>query len=116
LRAAHPEIAVVGPFLNSLSRRSDSVLVKDANGNPSNAVRYFEGGRWPELADGGGSSLELRDPWADNSVAEAWTASREAVAASWSHHTYRAVASPAPGPTLEGICARPARCWRMSDR
>src|SRR5262249_38022190 len=85
LRAIHLGIAIVGSLNGSLSRRSDLILLKDANGNPADEVRYFDGGRWPALADGGGSSLELRNPWADNSVAEAWAASRESAAAGWSN-------------------------------
>lgn len=98
LRAAHPGIAVVGPFTNKLSRRADQLVLSDALGNPASEVHYFHGGRWPAVADGGGSSLELRNPWADNSVAEAWSASREP-AAGWSNYTYRAVATSASEPT-----------------
>ncbi len=98
LRSEHPGIAVVGPFTNKLSHRTDKLILSDAVGNPANEVRYFHGGRWPARADGGGSSLELRNPWADNSVAEAWSASRESVAG-WTNYTYRAVATAANDPT-----------------
>jgi hypothetical protein len=99
LRALHPGIAVVGPFTNSLSRRGERLLLEDAVGNPANEVHYLDGGRWPSLADGGGSSLELRDPRADNAVPEAWAASRESAAAGWGDYTYRAAAVGSPGPT-----------------
>ena len=45
---------------------------------------------WP--ADGGGSSLELRDPRADNARAEAWAASREDIQSEWRSYSYRGVA------------------------
>lgn len=100
MQARYPGVSVVGPFNNQLSRRSDYVVLKDAANNPANEVRYFDGGRWPAYADGGGSSLELRDPWADNLRAESWAASDETARAGWSNYTYRAVAQNILGPTL----------------
>ena len=47
---------------------------------------------WPEFTDGGGSSLELRDPHADNFVPEAWAASDEAAALGWQDYTFTATA------------------------
>ncbi|MBI4660554.1 MAG: lamin tail domain-containing protein [Verrucomicrobia bacterium] len=46
-------------------------------------VTYAEGGRWPELADGGGSSLELIDPRSDSLRASNWAASDESQKAAW---------------------------------
>ncbi len=100
MRASHPGIVVVGPFAKNLSHHGDRLVLADAVGNPADEVRYFDGGRWPVAADGGGSSLELRDPWADHSAAEAWAASRESGASGWSNYTYRAIAVASPGPTL----------------
>ena len=99
LRAAHPDITVVGDFSGRLDNRSDRILLLDAAGNPADEVRYFDGGRWPAAADGGGSSLELRDPWADNAAAEAWAASDESLRSEWISYSYRGVAEPsAVGP------------------
>ena len=42
---------------------------KTPTGNIADEVQYYEDGRWPEPADGGGRSLELRNPLADNSKA-----------------------------------------------
>ena len=99
LAAEHPTITVVGDFSGHLANKSDRILLLDANGNPADEVRYFDGGRWPEAADGGGSSLELQDPWADNAAAEAWAASDESARAAWTSVSYRAeAASSAVGP------------------
>ncbi len=46
-------------------------------------VPYGTGGRWPELADGGGSSLELVDLDADSLRAPNWAASDESAKAPW---------------------------------
>ncbi len=92
LLALYPGLDVVGPFTNKLSKSGDLIVLKDANNNPANSVQYFDGGRWPEATDGSGSSLELRDPWADNSKPEAWAASDEGGKSAWVWYTNRAVA------------------------
>jgi len=98
----YPGIAVVGPFTNKLSRNSDLISLKDPNNNPADEVRDFSGGRWAENADAGGSSLELRDPRADNASADAWAASDESSRATWQTYTLRGVSAPAQSgePTL----------------
>ena len=99
LLAKFPGIAVTGPFASKLGRGVDKVVLKDAAGNKADSVEYFDGGRWPELADGGGSSLELRQPTADNTAPEAWAASDESARATWQTYTYRKTATPDGGPT-----------------
>ncbi len=66
MQSLSPGLDIVGPFANRLSGRSDYVVLKDSNNNIADEVRYYGGGQWPKYADGGGSSLELRDPRADN--------------------------------------------------
>lgn len=100
MQSNYPGITVVGPFTNKLSRGSDFLALKDPSNNLANAVRYFDGGRWPDYADGGGSSLELRDPWSDNSKAESWAASVEAGRSGWNNYSFRSVATNVIGPTL----------------
>ncbi len=99
MQSNYPGITVVGPYANQLSRKSDHLVLKDPANNPADEVRYFDGGRWPGFADGGGSSLELRDPWADNSKPEAWAASDETGRSGWNNYTYQGVAQNILGPT-----------------
>ncbi len=48
-----------------------------------NAVTYVDGGRWGRWSDGGGSSLELVDPRADNRLAANWADSDESGKSAW---------------------------------
>jgi len=98
LRVSYPAINMVGNYSKKLSTSSDLVVLKDPMGNPANQVRYFDSGRWPEFAAGGGSSLELRDPNADNSKAEAWAASDESGKSSWNNYSYKITAQNLVGP------------------
>ncbi|MFV2069188.1 MAG: lamin tail domain-containing protein, partial [Pirellulales bacterium] len=96
LSANYPSIAdvVVGPFTRSLGDQTDQIVLVDAAGNRADEVTYFDNGKWPKAADGGGSSLELTDPLADNGSPLAWAASREGDASPWNTYTYQGVASP----------------------
>jgi len=96
--AAFPAARVLGTFTGSLSRSGEHIVLRDALRNTVDEVRYFEGGRWPQFADGGGSSLELRDLDADNNVPEAWAASDETNRSSWQTYTYQAIATSNGGP------------------
>jgi hypothetical protein len=68
-------------------------VLKDPAGNPADQVRYYDRAPWPPYANGGGSSLELRDPNADNGRAEAWADSDESHKTAWQSFTYRALAN-----------------------
>ncbi|MBN2505882.1 MAG: lamin tail domain-containing protein [Verrucomicrobia bacterium] len=98
LRTRYPGLDIVGDFGGRLSHRSDRIVLRDLSGNPADEVRYFDGPPWPEYADGGGSTLELRDANADNARPEAWAASDESGRSSWQTVTYRGVAG-YPGST-----------------
>ena len=102
LQSLYSGLDVLGPFENKLSKSSDFISLKDPAHNPANEVRYFNGGRWPKYADGGGSSLELRDPHADNTAGEAWAASDESGKSSWQTYRWRGISAPgqAGEPTL----------------
>lgn len=96
LRTNYPAIAIVGNFSGRLSGASSRLVLKDSNDNPADEVTYWSGGRWPERADGGGSSLELTDPRADNNCAEAWAASDESGRSPWRTYTIRGIATSNP--------------------
>lgn len=101
LRANHPnlnESNSVGNFSGSLSNRGERVAlaapeewVATNNGvRETNVVfvvvdevTYGDGGRWGRWSDGGGSSLELVDPRADNRLAANWADSDESGKAAW---------------------------------
>ncbi len=72
-----------GPYEGSLADGGENVRLVDRSGNLVDEVRYFDGGRWSEWADGRGASLELIDPRQDNDVASAWDASDESEKADW---------------------------------
>jgi hypothetical protein len=93
-----------GPVTSSLIGKGETIVLLDANGNVADSVSYSDGGRWSQWADGGGSSLELRDPHADNSTGEAWDASDESGQSTWQTVTaasYQGLASNpnSPDPT-----------------
>ena len=98
MQSAYPQANVAGPFSGNISNSGERLLLVDANGNPADEVRYFDGGRWPEFADGGGSSLELRDPDADNSQPGAWRASDESHRGEWETFSWQGT----PGYGLHG--------------
>ncbi len=92
----HPGVAAIGPTNGSLSSAGERLELRDICGVTVDEVRYATDGRWPELAAGGGSSLELRDPDADNAQPEAWAASDESARAVWQEVRYRGVAARSP--------------------
>ncbi len=91
--ALHPSTTALGPWSGNLSGRGENIFLRDGNDNIADEVRYYDGGRWSEWADGGGSSLELRDPRADNSRGEAWSASDESGQSAWETVTYSGLAT-----------------------
>lgn len=101
LSATYPAIDIVGNYSGRLSS-DDAIILADPLGNPGDQVHYYSKGRWPDNASGGGSSLELRDPNADNSLAEAWAASEEADKSSWQTYTYQMVAQPSATSAPDG--------------
>lgn len=84
-------------FSGSLGNGGDRIRVRDAGDTIVDEVPYFDDGRWPAAADGGGSTLERRDPRADGRVAESWAASDESARSSWQSVTYRALGAEPPG-------------------
>ncbi|MGI9430456.1 MAG: lamin tail domain-containing protein, partial [Bythopirellula sp.] len=103
LAAEFPAIAnkIVGDFSGGLSNRGERITLLDDSGNPADQVRYYDDGYWHSEADGDGSSLELRDPDSDNSVALAWAPSDESSKSAWQTYSYTMTAiSPLHGPAV----------------
>ena len=96
--AAYPGARVLGQWSGSLSRSGERILLRDDKKNPVNDLRFYDGGRWPEFADGGGCSMELKDLRADNTTGGAWAASDESTHTAWKTYTYRGNALAAGGP------------------
>jgi hypothetical protein len=96
LASLFPEVPIIGDFEGRLSNDGEELRLLDARGNPADEVRYYEGGTWPAAADGGGSSLELRDPRADNNCGAAWGASDESPRTAWQSFSYRGVVQASP--------------------
>ena len=101
LALKYPSVTIAGEYSGKLSNSDERIQLLDGNKNIADEVHYYDRGRWSDLADGGSSSLELRDPDADNSIAEAWGPSDESGDASWQTVTYSGVATtPAIGNAL----------------
>ncbi|MES2569987.1 MAG: lamin tail domain-containing protein, partial [Verrucomicrobiota bacterium] len=90
---------IIGNFSGTLSNSGERIVLSEANGNPADQIRYFTGGAWPAAADGNGTSLELRNPDADNGNGAAWAAGNPTTTA-WQTVTYRMTAGQAFGQTL----------------
>ena len=58
-----------------LENGSDAIYLYDTANQLVDYVEYSDSTPWPELADAGGSSLELLDPSFDNAEATNWQSS-----------------------------------------
>lgn len=96
LRAKYPGVRIIGDWEGKLSQRADEIALLDAQGNPADALNYYDDFPWPAYADGGGSSLELQDPASDNAMPQAWAASIEGPKAAWRRYQYQAKAVTPP--------------------
>jgi len=90
LTAAHGAISVIGNWRGGLRDSGELLRIEDHNGNLVDEVDYLPGGDWPILADGDGSSMELRHPDMDNNVGTAWTDSDESQKSTMQTFTYTA--------------------------
>ncbi|MGE5294706.1 MAG: lamin tail domain-containing protein [Solirubrobacterales bacterium] len=88
VRATYGDVPVVGDFEGRLSNQGELIRLVDSQGNLVDEVDYFAGGNWPDLADGRGSSMELRNPWMDNSRPSAWRDSDETGRMDFQHYSY----------------------------
>ncbi|MGV3774792.1 MAG: lamin tail domain-containing protein, partial [Verrucomicrobiales bacterium] len=87
LRGSGERVALAKPDLNSSTNQFGQVETTIAYQVVSE-VTYADGGRWHDLADGGGSSLELIDPRADILRAGNWAASDETAKGEWASFEY----------------------------
>lgn len=77
LNSQYTGLAAIGSWSGSLNNNGDRLRLEDANGNLVDEVDFRFGGEWPGAAGGDGSSLELTNPDADNSLGGAWRDSDE---------------------------------------
>jgi hypothetical protein len=75
-------------WTGSLRDGGERLNLIDTEGNVADTVRYHDGGDWTSWPDGGGSSLELIDPFSDNAEAGSWDASDDSAEASMVTITY----------------------------
>ena len=73
-RQRYPGVAVSGWFGGSLDNGGERLELKDKAGRTVTSVEYGDSHRWPQSADGRGSSLENRDARLDPDDPAAWTA------------------------------------------
>jgi len=96
--AAFPNARLLGEFEGTLSRSGEHLLLRDRKNNPACEMRYFDSGRWPDIPDGGGASLELRDLDADPSNGASWAPSDESDRTEWKTYTHSGVLAGSRGP------------------
>ena len=90
LASHYPGITIFGDWSGNLSRSGERLILRDSSKNIVDEVRFYDDGRWSAKSDGGGASLELIDPKADNNIAESWAPSDEASRSTWQTYTYQA--------------------------
>ncbi len=94
-------VNLVGPYQGKLDNHSERIRLcyplQQANPKTgkleetlvtADEVTYYDGGRWPQWADGMGASLELRDPRSDNDTPEAWADSDESGKTQWTPFSF----------------------------
>ena len=88
LTAAHGNIPIVGNWRGGLRDGGELIRIEDENGNLVDEVDYLPEGDWPNLADGDGSSMELRHPSMNNNISSAWDDSDESNKSAMQKFTY----------------------------
>lgn len=77
MQSVYGAIPLIGDFSGQLGDSGELVRLEDEWGNLVDQVDYLPSGDWPELADGDGSSMELKHPEMDNDAAASWADSDE---------------------------------------
>ncbi len=88
IAASYPGLVALGPFSGTLSDGGELLRLEDGRRNLADQVDYLAGGDWPELADGDGSSMELKHPSMNNDFPTAWADSNETNSAPFQTFTY----------------------------
>lgn len=88
MRSAYGAVPLLGNFEGQLNNNGEMVRLEDKWGNLVDEVDYMPGGDWPNLANGDGTSMELRNPWMDNALPSAWVDSNETNKAPFQHYSY----------------------------
>ena len=78
---------VLGNYRGELSNPGELLRLEDGHGNLADEVDYRNHGDWPGWTRGGGSSMELVSPWADNRLPSAWRDSDETTKSSFREYT-----------------------------
>ena len=78
---------VLGNYNGELSNPGELLRLEDAHGNLADEVDYHNHGNWPGWTKGGGSSMELVNPWANNGLPSAWRDSDETTKSSFREYT-----------------------------
>ena len=85
----------VGDYSGSLANSGERVALAYPHDSEVlivvDEVSYDDGGRWGLWSDAGGSSLELKDPHADNRWAANWGDSDETAKGAWTNVTFTGV-------------------------
>ena len=89
LTDVHGKISALGNYSGRLSNNGELLRLEDQWGNLADEVDYRVGGEWPEISNGGGSSLELTHPNTDNNFGSAWQASDESSKSQWQTYRYQ---------------------------
>ena len=99
---------IIGPYSGRLANEGERIILRNANGQIEDQVKYGVGFPWPVASAGRGSSLELINRSLDNELAGSWRASgfstsapirrRYLIAAQDENWRYRKGKSPASSP------------------
>jgi hypothetical protein len=71
----YPGIAAAGVYDGKLSNKGETILLKNAAGEPLTSISYDDENGWPLTPDGRGDSLELVRVEADPNDPKSWQAS-----------------------------------------
>lgn len=71
-------VTTIGTYTGKLDNGGERLTLVDATSQVVNDLTYDDVAPWPTTPDGGGPSLELKDPELDNTLATSWGASNGA--------------------------------------